>query len=116
MVVFLLAVFALAGQANMLIASIVIGYIVVLLPLVVSYVVLRFLQWQRLRAYAGVMFLTTNAFVLPLSLNLGVDYQPGISTNGFVLPPVIGAIGALCIAIFWRLAVRACRDSSEAKA
>ncbi|MDJ0941461.1 MAG: hypothetical protein QNJ00_16990 [Woeseiaceae bacterium] len=125
---FTLAILVMSEEIGtvLVVTPVILGYLFALIPLVLSYIVLRLLGWQRLGAYAGVMFVITFGLTL-LSTSLvdmspdsriSIEYDDGSEQNvdlvvaGVIISLVVGAINALGMAIFWRLAVRACRDAT----
>ena len=109
----------------LIITPIILGYLFALIPLALSYVVLRLLGWRNLRAYAGVMFVVTFGLTL-LSTHyvdmspdsrISIEYDDGTEQNvdlvvaGVIISMLVGAINALGMTIFWWLGVRACRDA-----
>ena len=125
-IIVLLAVALAVGFSVSAVVWVVLAYVLTWVPMVVSYVLLRLLSWRSLRAYASVMFTVTFLPMLSvywfhsfapdarLSLNLsdGSTEVTEFSVTGAVIALVVAAVNAACMALFWRLSVRACADTA----
>ncbi len=123
----LLAVAAAVGFTVSAVVWVILAYVLVWVPMVVSYVLLRLLSWRGLRAYVSVMFTVT--FVPMLSIYWLHTFEPDaylslsrsdgstevtpFSISGIVIAFIVAAVNAACMALFWRQSVQACSDSTE---
>ena len=115
------------GISETALGFIVIGYLVVLIPLAVSYGILRLTSWRGIGAYAGVMFAVTFLPMLGIyqfleftpDSRITVEFDDGVERNvnlamlGVILSGVVGLLNSAGMAIFWFFAIRACRNTPE---
>ncbi len=127
MVIALLVVAAAAvGFEVSAVVWVVLAYVLVWVPMVVSYALLRILAWRSLRAYTAVMFAVT---LLPLlviypdsgpdvlvsaSLSGGGSPLAGFAIGSGLVATSIAALNMACMALFWRFSVRSCAEQSIA--
>ncbi len=125
-VIALLAVAATVGFTVSAVVWMVLAYVLVWVPMVASYVLLRLLSWRSLRSYVSVMFTVT--FLPMLSIYWFQSFEPDarlsfslsdggvqvseFSVAGAVIAFVVAAVNAACMALFWRLSVKACGNAA----
>ncbi len=115
------------GISWTIVVFVVIGYLVVWVPLLVTCGLLRLASWQSLKAHLGVMFTVT--FLPMLTVYKFAEFSPDstfsyeINDNGsqvvefalagVVIAVIVALINVACMSIYWRVAARGGRQRTR---
>ena len=108
------------GLSETLAVFVLLAYVIVLTPLAVAYGILRVARWRGLAAHAGTMFVVSLvagvagwqslSFSPDSSISIeladGVEQPVPLPVAGLIAATLIALLEAVCMTVFWMLAVR----------